>query len=393
MTYQELHAKLAELLYIEDKGMYDIIIASIIANSQQMGDPVWLTLIGPSSGGKSQIIRPFAKAAPDIIHRVDDMTANTLISGTRGLEGSLLGKIGDFGIISMDDLTVLFSKSPEERGAILSQFRMLYDGRFSKSSGGNKELAPWEGFCGMIAGSTPQIYRVFNDVADMGERFVIYRMRPFDKRKALQHINNNPVPTRELDVKLGEILKEYISGVMGGGLDPEMLELDDWVEEEIAMYAEHCSFLRTSVHLDERSGLVDEFPEPEMPMRVMKQLIPLAKSLQVAQQAKLTKDSIIPLLWVAYSLSNDKRRAYLRTVVGLDLYGKEISSRTVSAVTGLHSEITKKGLDQLQALNIIELSKEDGNHKVWNLVHRGLRDVVMRVDPPAASIEGISDRL
>jgi hypothetical protein len=358
-----------------------------------MGDPVWLTLIGPSSGGKSQIIRPFAKAAPDIIHRVDDMTANTLISGTRGLEGSLLGKIGDFGIISMDDLTVLFSKSPEERGAILSQFRMLYDGRFSKSSGGNKELAPWEGFCGMIAGSTPQIYRVFNDVADMGERFVIYRMRPFDKRKALQHINNNPVPTRELDVKLGEILKEYISGVMGGGLDPEMLELDDWVEEEIAMYAEHCSFLRTSVHLDERSGLVDEFPEPEMPMRVMKQLIPLAKSLQVAQQAKLTKDSIIPLLWVAYSLSNDKRRAYLRTVVGLDLYGKEISSRTVSAVTGLHSEITKKGLDQLQALNIIELSKEDGNHKVWNLVHRGLRDVVMRVDPPAASIEGISDRL
>ena len=325
MTHDQLHSKLSELLYIEDGGMYDIILASIVANSRRLGDPVWMTLIGPSSGGKSQIIRPFAKSNPDLIHRVDDLTANTLISGSLGLEHSLLGKIGEFGILSMDDLTILFSKSAEERATVLSQFRMLYDGRFSKSSGNRKEEMVWEGFLGLISGSTPGIYRIFNEVADMGERFINYRMRPFNMEKALDHITNNPCPTAELDKKLADVLAGYIQHISQAD-DTGLMELEPWVEEELRTYSRHCTLMRTPVHIEDRSGLVDEFPEPEMPMRVMKQLIPLAKALQVVHQEKLTKESIVPLLWTAYSLANDKRRAYLRAVVGLDFYNNEIST-------------------------------------------------------------------
>lgn len=379
MTHADLHKAIGELLYIEDFGMYDILMASIVANSLQLGDPVWLTLIGASSAGKSQIIRPFALGNPDIIHRIDDLTANTMISGSLGLEHSLLGRIEDFGILSMDDLTVLFSKNTEARAEILSQFRMLYDGRFSKSSGNKKEEMVWEGYLGMIAGSTPSIYRFFNEVADMGERFIAYRMRPYDKEKALEFITKHQYKAKEVDDKLAAVIQEFVQGVVAD-IDPGLLELSPSVMDEIREFSSHCTLLRTPVHVDERTGLVDEFPEPEMPLRVMKQLVPMAKALQVVQGKPLDEESIEPLLWVAYSLSNDKRRSYLKAVVELDHASEQITSRTVSRKTGLHSEVVRRGLDQLQALHIVELEDETGTEKVWSFQHTGLRRIVRRLE-------------
>lgn len=381
MTHSDFHTQLAELLYIEDHGMYDILLSSIVANSLKLGDPVWLTLIGASSAGKSQVIRPFAKSRPAFIHRVDDMTTNTFISATRGTEDSLLGHIGNHGIICMDDLTVLFSKNLEDRSAILSQFRMLYDGRFAKESGGNKILEPWEGYLGMISGSTPQIYRVLNEVADMGERFVIYRMKKFDTDKMLDHILDNPLSSRDLDTALAEMLTGFVTEILSD-IDPALLELDDWVEKEIKFYARQCAMVRTPVHIDQFRQLVDEFPEPEVPSRVMKQLLPLAKAMQVVTGKKLTSETIEPVLWVAYSLSNDKRREFLRAVVGLEYHKKQINDKSISAVVGLNSEIVKAGMSQLQALKIIGLSDENVGNNSYELMSTELAKVVMRLDPP-----------
>jgi hypothetical protein len=379
MTHNALHTLLAELLYIEDRGMIDIILASIVANSMKLGDPVWLTLIGPSSGGKSQIIRPFSKANPQLIHRIDDLTPNTLISGTLGMEDSLLGRIGKLGIISMDDLTVLFSKNQEARAEILAQFRMLYDGRFSKSSGNRKDSMVWEGYIGMISGSTPSIYRYFNEVADMGERFVSYRMKAFDKHKAVNFITAHRHTAHNLDEQLSTILGQYLRNLISQD-NSKHLELSAETLEEIAHISEHCTLLRTPVHIDERTGLVDEFPEPEMPFRVMKQLTYLAQGLQMVYQKPLDKSNITPLLWTAYSLCNDKRRAYLKTIVGLHDNGKQLTARNVSSVTGLHSDVCKKGMDQLQALGIIELADEESGVKRWSLVNKDLADISRRLD-------------
>lgn len=391
MTRTELHTQLSEFLYIEDFGMVDIIIASIVANSLRLGDPVWLTLIGPSGGGKSQIIRPFARAYPALIHQIDDLTPNTLLSGTLGLDGSLLGRIGQHGILSMDDLTVLFSKNAEQRGEILSQFRMLYDGRFSKSSGNRKEPIVWEGYMGMIAGSTPSIYRYFSEVADMGERFLSYRMKPYDVHKATAFVTDHPTTSRDLTERLSCVLKEYVVELIQGlPADRRYLPaLHASTRTTIQDMSEYSTLLRTPVHVDERTGLVDEFPEPEMPFRVMKQLSAIAQALQCMAedpQQPLPADLTEALEWTAYSLANDKRRAWLRNLVGLEDAGKFLTARNISACTGLHSEVVKKELDQLQAIGIITLLDEESSHKRWEIAHRPMVEMVRRVDPYSAAI-------
>ncbi len=382
MNLATLHQELAKLLYIEDQGMVNIILASILANSLKIGDPVWLTLIGPSSGGKSQIIRPFAKANPQLIHKLDDLTANTFISGSLGMAASFLGRIGPHAILSMDDLTVLFSKNVEARGEILSQFRMLYDGRFSKSSGNRKEDMTWEGYVGMISGSTPSIYRYFAEVADMGERFVSYRMKTFDKHKALDFITANQHSSRDLDGMLSELLGSYIKELMATPNLMSLAVLSDETKATISATAEHCTLLRTPVHIDERSGFVDEFPEPEMPFRVMKQLTYLAQGLQALNGGEMSKEMLHALEWVGWSLANDKRRSYLKAITILDYQSKKITARNISAITGLHKDVVKKGLDQFQALGIITLQGDDNGEYEWHLTHPELRALTMRVDPP-----------
>lgn len=396
MTLAEFHTELNKHLYIEDPGMVNVILGSIVANSLKIGDPVWLTLIGPSSGGKSQLIRPFAMGNPDFIHRVDDLTPNTLLSGTLGLDGSLLGRIGTHGILSMDDLTVLFSKNAEQRAEILSQFRMLYDGHFSKSSGNRKEAVMWEGYLGMIAGSTPSIYRYFNEVADMGERFISYRMKAIDVHKAVQFVTENQHTSGSLNTTIAELIGEFLPKALQDLPKGKHLpKLHPETQAVIQNIAEHMTLLRTPVHVDERTGLVDEFPEPEMPFRVMKQLTYLATGMQCLMpdiHAVLSKDMTDALEWTAYSLANDKRRAYLRSVVALDYQGKKITNRNISNATGLHPEIVSKGMSQLQAIGIIELSsEEDGGKKEWSIKNRALCETVRRIDPVIISDEVIAE--
>ena len=108
--------------------------------------------------------------------------------------------------------------------------------------------------------------------------------------------------------------------------------------------------------------------------------------------APLPKELIEALEWTAYSLANDKIRAYVRSVVGLEFQGKKISTRNVSAATGLHITIVERGLSQLQALNIIALShEEDGRKREWSIINRPLCNLVHRLDPVKDELEDVSD--
>jgi hypothetical protein len=396
MTLDTLHDEIGKLLYIEDRGMIDVILASIVANSLKLGDPVWLTLIGPSSGGKSQIIRPISQARPQLIHRLDDLTPNTFISGSLGIEHSFLGRMGNHGIISMDDLTVLFSKNAEARGEILSQFRMIYDGRFSKSSGNRKEDMLWpvdksRGYVGIISGSTPSIYRFLAEVADMGERFINYRMKPTDMHKMADFINANTISSESLDKSLEVLYTEFLTKVIQDPLVGRHTILSQEVKDVISHMAEYATLLRTPVHIDERLGLVDEFPETEGPGRIMKQLTYLAQGLQIINQGPLTPQLIHTLEWTAWSLANDKRRAYLKAIVQLNRQSQKITARNISAITGLHRDVVKKGLDHFQALHIISLTEDDAGEYEWFLEKHELVDIVMRLDPPKSTQLSIDD--
>jgi len=361
MKFIELEQEVAKYMYTEDSGMIRVALASIIATRMRLGNPIWFTLIGPSSSGKSQVLRPLAMTDEKFIHRVDDLTENTLLSGIKVGAGkkdiSLLKRIGKLGIIVISDFTVIFSKGAESRNAILGQLRMVYDGEMIKYSGVNPEPITWKGKLGLIAGATPSIYGYFEEVADMGERFIYFRMKDYDMEKATRIALNRTIYGEELDQKLSDIYSEYIKEAVQDVVD-EVPQVSEIIRERIIKMTMFAADLRTPTHYDKFARVVDKIPVTEGPMRIALQLEALARGIMVMHHKdtgswELEEQDISYLEWCAYSLANEERRACLKVLASLE-WAEYISTQAIADIVGLSTPVIGMVMQHLGAINVVE---------------------------------------
>lgn len=357
MKLSELKAKIGEYQYLEDTDIIDVALASVISTRLSLGDPIWLILIGASSGGKSQILRPLSLTDPKFLHRIDDLTENTFLSGAnvgKGKDASLLNKIGSRGIIVVSDLTVLFSKAKESRAAILSQFRMIYDGEMTKFSGNSDKPITWKGALGVLSGSTPSIYSHFEEVADMGERFIYYRMKEYNAEKATRLSMGRKLYGKSLDDTLALMYDEYIKHVVTSERE-KTVEIPHFLQEAIIDISSLAEKIRTTSHMDYRGEVMTKLPVSAMPMRVALQLSAIAKGLSIMRQAEggelTSKDQAI-IEWCAYSLGNEEKRACLRVLAGIpeETY---VSTQTIADKVGLATTVISSILQNLAAVGVI----------------------------------------
>lgn len=393
MKFKELQTEISKYIYTEDDGMSRIALASIIATRLKLGDPVWMLLIGPSSSGKSQVLRPLALTDSKFIHRVDDLTENTLLSGMKVKKGekdiSLLNRIGKHGIIIISDFTVIFSKSQESRASILGQLRMVYDGEMTKYSGTSNEPISWNGALGMLAGSTPSIYTHFEEVADMGERFIYYRMKDYDVEKATRRSLNRTVYGKELDENLSVLYEGYIKDCVFGAKDG-VPQISLEVYERIVQISMLAAKLRTPTHYDRFAKAVDKIPVSEMPMRVALQLSSIARGLSVMQfyeteEWNLTEEDIGYIEWCAYSLANEERRACLKILCVSD-FGTFIKGQTIADTIGLNTTVIGMNLQHLAAISVLERSGDTSglswaikDKNTWTIIRRlyGIKESIL----------------
>jgi predicted transcriptional regulator len=381
MTYNELITKVKEYQYLEDDKVIKVALAGIVSTRLRLSPPIWYIIIGASSGGKSQILRPLSITDPKFLHRVDDLTENTFLSGMKARKGekepSLLRRIGTHGMMVISDLTVLFSKAKESRGSILAQLRMVYDGEMNKFSGTSNEPLHWHGDVGIIAGSTPSIYAHFEEVADMGERFIYYRMKDFDDEKATRLALSRKINGRELDEKLAELYAEYIKKVVKSVTDRDSVILPEEVTNRIIKVSSFAERIRTPAHLDWREKTIDKIPVRAKPVRVALQLDGLAKGLLV-MSGELSEDDIQAIEWCGYSLANEEKRAILKILAGID-EDADMSTQKIADLIGLSTSITGTILQNLASINVIKRSGR-GEGLYWSIKDKNDRETVRRLE-------------
>ncbi len=368
MTLEEIKNQVKEFYYMEDTSIIDVSLACIIANRLRLGDPVWLTIIGASSGGKSQILRPLALTDEKYMHILDDVTENTFLSGgvtKGGGDLSLLSRIGKQGMLSISDLTVLFSRNMESRNAILSQFRMLYDGKMTKMVGNKDKPLVWEGFLGVIAGSTPSIYSNMEEVADMGERFMYFRMKPYNERKASQIALSRPFGGKQLDEKLADLYRDYIKDVVKNNVETKV-ELDQKYVSEIIDIAIFAEKIRTINKIDKFTKDIERIPSTAMPMRTALQLLNIAKSLFIMRKnegLEFTEVDMDIIRWLGWSLGNEEKRAVLNT---LNKQPYAVSSQSIADSIGLSTRVISAVLQNLASTKLVERTGDGANLK-WQI--------------------------
>lgn len=155
-----------------DYDIIDVAAATVVANRID-DDPAWLFIICPSSSAKTEVIRSLDGASDT--YSLSSLTPNTLLSGFElkgDAEASLLPKLNNKTIL-FKDFTTILSLNREARGAILAQFREVYDGSMVRTFGTGKVLS-WEGKVGLLGGCTGIVDSGSALNGHLGERYLLF---------------------------------------------------------------------------------------------------------------------------------------------------------------------------------------------------------------------------
>lgn len=377
MTLDELKKEIGRYQYLEDDRFIDACLAAVIATRLKIGDPLWLVLVGPSSSGKTQVLRPLAMTDSGFMHSIDDLTENTFLSAmkTKTGEMSLLSRIGAQGMLVISDLTGIFSKQAEARGAILGQLRMIYDGEMTKHAGTSTTPISWKGHLGLIAGSTPALYRKFAETASMGERFMYYRLKDYDKKKAGMRAMKREGGGDKTNLMLRDLYTAYLKEIIGSTVAvPVISEKNQERIVDAAIFAEN---IRVSAEFDWKGEEMISIPVPAMPMRTALQLSTMMKAFILMNGAEREED-MQTIEWCAWSLANDERRKCLNILSGIP-EGSYMNTSTIGDRAALPTGTARTILQTLNAVGVVERTA-DTNGLMWRISSQGYRDFVKRVE-------------
>jgi len=379
-TFSQLIEEFEKVLLIPDKGIIKTIAAAILSN-QMSGFPVWLFLVGSSSGGKSEFIQAFNDITLNgrpLMFPISDLTVNAMASGQKkiGKETSLLHQMPPGGMLMFKDFTSMVSKAKEAKAEIFKQLREIYDGSYTKRTGTGDNVE-WDGKVGAIAGATEVIYEYQEEFSAMGDRFVMYSLiQP--SREALvdfvmdeSRINNDKIAER---ARLRIAVKSYMEFLIDNFKEEE-IHLDPAVKENLKKVADFCTRVRSGVIVDERKSHIVKFvPSIEMPIRMLHQLISMAKAmiamrkiepLADVKDGQLTLEEEQILYKIAFDSIPIKRRMALKA---LAKYEGGVSTKGLAISINYQTPVVGAWLAQLNSLGVCTRQAKGGpKGDMWNL--------------------------
>lgn len=385
-TIEALEKEVDKVFLIKDRGLVRMVVATVVANRMEL-DPVWLLLVAPPSGGKTELIT--AISGLDFVYPISDLTVNTFASGQKktGKETSLLLKINN-GIMAFKDFTSVLSKNKDAKKEIMGQLREIFDGEYVKRTGTGDDIT-WRGKVGAIAGATEVIYRHLEEMSAMGDRFIMYNIEQPDRIEVARRSLDNAGDMQEKRAHLKACFTHFINRVIGTIEETEIV-LNQETKEELLRVADFATRVRSAVLTDFKSGLVDFVPKPEMPMRVTAQLYNLASAFIAinhanphlrpdapAHQGELTAPEKKLLFKTAFDSIPRTRRDALYP---LAKYRDGITTAGLATFLDLPTPSVAKYLAQVNALGVCTRLKKGGPQGDTWKIKEEYREIMVKLE-------------
>lgn len=318
--------------------------------------------------GKSQLLMTLSKVSKvRVTSKIKGEAA--LLSGTKrkefkeGAKGGLLREIGDRGAIVCKDFTTILSMQKDALVELLSAFRELYDGNWSReigAEGGRSLTWPAQGKIGklaMLTGVTPAIDRSHAMVTEMGERFLFYRY-PYDggDDKTMAALNRRD-PGNRMELDMRETVKDFFEGLdLSWNLTevPRKLKHSELVGmTSIGNLAAMC---RGFVARDSYSKEICDVPSAEEPMRIADELAQLYLGMEyIGVGSGIGGEAWQIIRKMALDCMPMTRSIALRTIMGSKT-GR--ASPAMIADAGCFSDGTAdRALEELKALRVVERAR------------------------------------
>ncbi len=380
MKISDIKTEFEKYIIIKDDAILPLIFATMIGNFIIERDPLWFMVVAPSSGGKSTFLAPAAGILG--CHFVDDLTAKTFLSGykVKGKEVSLLKIIGS-GVMCFSDFTSILSKNVMDRGEILGQLRLVYDGVFSKRTGVGEIV--WCGKMGAIACCTPDVYHILEESRAMGERFLYFTLVQPTDDEIVQKQREVTISSKEIAEIMKPLYHDYYASIHAyttkNGIPPLILTAEQ--EKKVNDAAKFCVSAKATVHLNFKSQKPDAIVSKPGVGRDRKMLQALLHSLLVIKchdtdnfDSKVDDDMIRIVQRCAYSSVSRERRKILEILTS---YDTSMTAYEIGATDdfGLPKESVEKYLYVLHAVGLVQRAKK-GNTYSWKIADEDEKEFV-----------------
>lgn len=252
------------------------VIYATILMSQVGGDPLWLHIVSPPGGGKTELLTSCAQC-PLTVFR-SKITAPSLISGWRTKDGhdpSLIPLLFGKSFI-LKDFTEILQMQQGQKDEIYSLLRGAYDGYVQKQFG-NDILREYRGYFNMITGVTPAIFSEHRSV--LGERFLYFQMKLPDPG-VVQDVIDRAIENTGSESPIREHLSAAANAFLNiprSGPDP----ISPYYKRKLASLSQLVSMLRATVDKDYVRDYIPYRPSPEYATRLVKQLVKMGLGLSL----------------------------------------------------------------------------------------------------------------
>ncbi|MFH1110712.1 MAG: hypothetical protein V1790_16165 [Planctomycetota bacterium] len=257
---------------------------------------------------------------------------------------SLLPKL-DGKVLVVKDFTAVLTMPNEARSEVLGTLRDAYDGEAGKAFG-TGEVKRYKSRFGLLAAATPVIESYWGVAAQLGERFLRFRIRSRGRRakvkRALANTNDETAMRRELSNAALGVLAQT----------PYPPTIPDDIADRLIHLADFVSRARSGVSRN-RQGVVEHIPAPEVGTRVGKALKKLAMGIAMARGVKGVDEEIYRIVRrVALDCVPSMRGRLLRVL--WDCRGAHELTSTIADRAELGTDTAKVWLDDLRLLGIVD---------------------------------------
>lgn len=291
----DVYAAYKKHLYIEDTHLIDISLA-IYITKELPGDPLWLFPLAPSGMGKTTIVFPLLEMAKDLSNNIvvlDSVTAKAF-TAKEGVGKRLERKNS---LIIVPDLAGMLSSAEEPRTELFATLRTLFDGDINRKTHGTGTTAEFHGcHVNMLALGVPNFKEDIEMQNLMGTREILYDMQRPKDWKNMYGFNITSEGKKEICKEVKAFLSNKF--VFTEPTDTENKFLQD--------IAEYISVWRVEPIVDLPTGLIKSSLNPEISIRVFKQLKKLCIGLTAMGVEDAQRKSIIST--ISKGCGNEMRR-------------------------------------------------------------------------------------
>jgi hypothetical protein len=336
-------------------------LATAVSKALPEEDPLWVFLVGPPGGGKTEAIKLVEPVADK---RVDELTRAGLLAwapGKKVRKVGLLTRIPSVALVTISDFsTVATMGDREARARMYGMLRVVYDGRVYRGIGGepgsegDRQELEWEGHLTLLAGATPAMDTHASVEAALGERWLTVRLPESSvsraRRRALFVVDRASV--RPLREQAQELVRELVLEARKRIPD----QLDREHVERLVDAATFVAWARTGVQFEGqgRNRIPIGLPIPEEPTRLVGQLLRLARcSVALGLDASAATDLAVDAALDSVPLA---RMRALHAVARADSNGATVAD----VHRGLRCGNRWAAIWELDALTAIGLVDMDG---------------------------------